>query len=170
VLARMVTGGELERVARGLYRVPDTSFSEHVELATVARKSPQAVFCLLTALQFHELTTQLPWQIWIGMPRGSHTPRIDRPALRMIQFTGEPYRHGVEEHRRDGTTLRVYGAAKTVAGCFKHRNKVGLAVAIEAPKDATRLRKAGFDDIWRAAEVCRVAEVMRPYMETLAHR
>jgi predicted transcriptional regulator of viral defense system len=170
VPTRMVTNGELERVARGLYRLPDISFSEHIELATIARRSLQAVFCLLTALQFHELTTQLPWQIWIGMPRGSHAPRIDRPELRMIQQTGAHYSHGIEEHRRDGTTLRVYGVAKTVADCFKHRNKVGIDVAIEALKDATRQRKATFDDVWRAAEVCRVAEVMRPYMEMLAHR
>jgi predicted transcriptional regulator of viral defense system len=170
VLTRMVTNGQLERVARGLYRLPDMNFSEHIELATVARRSPQAVFCLLTALQFHELTTQLPWQIWIGMPRGSHAPRIDRPALRMIQFAGEHYSYGIEEHRRDGTTLRVYGVAKTVADCFKHRNKVGLDVAIEALKDATRQRKATFDEIWRAAEACRVAELMRPYIETVAHR
>jgi predicted transcriptional regulator of viral defense system len=170
VLTRMVAGGQLERVARGLYRLPTFDLSQHVELATIARKAPQVVFCLLTALQFHELTTQLPWQVWIGMPRGSHTPRIDHPPLRMIQFTGEHYGYGIEEHRREGTTLRVYGVAKTVADCFKHRNKVGLDVAIEALKDAIRHRKAGFDDLWRAAEACRVAEVMRPYMETIAHR
>jgi predicted transcriptional regulator of viral defense system len=170
VLTRMVAGGQLERVARGLYRLPAVDASLHVDLATIARKSPQVVFCLLTALEFHGLTTQLPWQVWIGMPRGSHTPRIDHPPLRMIQFTGEHYRYGIEEHRREGTTLRVYGVAKTVADCFKHRNKVGLDVAIEALKDAIRHHQASFDDLWRAAEACRVAEVMRPYMETIAHR
>jgi predicted transcriptional regulator of viral defense system len=170
VLTRMVAGGRLERVAHGLYRLPAIEPSQHVDLALIARQAPQVVFCLLTALQFHELTTQLPWQVWIGMPRGSHTPRIDHPPLRMVQFTGEHYGCGIEEHRREGTTLRVYGVAKTVADCFKHRNKVGLDVAIEALKDAIRHRKASFDELWRAAEVCRVAEVMRPYMETIAHR
>lgn len=169
-LARMVSSGQLERVARGLYRLPTRDASQHFELAAVARKAPQGVFCLLTALQFHELTTQLPWQVWVGMPRGSHCPRVDQPPLRMVQFTGEHYSYGIEEHRRDNTTLRVYSVAKTVADCFKHRNKIGLDVAIEALKDAVSHRRASFDDIGRAAEVCRVAMVMRPYLETLAHR
>jgi predicted transcriptional regulator of viral defense system len=167
-LTRLVARGRLERAARGLYRVPGTGGSEHEGLITVARKVPQAVFCLLTALQFHGLTTQLPWQVWIGMPRGSHTPRIDHPPLRMVQFTGEAYGHGVEEHRVEGVTLRVTSAARTVADCFKHRNTVGLDVALEALRDALSQRKANFDDIWRATKVCRVDKVMRPYMDALA--
>ena len=95
-------------------------------------KVPQAVFCLLTALRFHELTTQLPRQIWIAMPRGSHVPGIDYPPIKMVQMTGDAYTAGIEEHLRDGVKLRVYGAAKTVADCFKHRNKIGLDVALEA--------------------------------------
>lgn len=169
-LTRMVANGQLERVARGLYRLPASDPSQHFELAAIARKAPQGVFCLLTALQFHELTTQLPWQVWVGMPRGSHCPRIEHPPLRMVQFTSEPFSYGIEEHRRDNTTLRVYSVAKTVADCFKHRNTIGLDVAIEALKDSIAHRRASFDDIRRAAEVCRVAEVMRPYLETLAHR
>lgn len=167
-LTRLVARGRLERVARGLYRIPGAGGSEHEGLITVARKTPQAVFCLLTALQFHGLTTQLPWQVWIAMPRGSHRPRIDHPPLRMVQFTGEAYDHGIEEHRVDGVTLRVTSAAKTVADCFKHRNTVGLDVALEALRDALSQRKASFDDIWRAAKVCRVDNVMRPYLDTLA--
>lgn len=166
----MVANGQLERVAHGLYRLPASDLSQYFELAAIARRAPQGVFCLLTALQFHELTTQLPWQVWIGLPRGSHCPRIEHPPLRMVQFTGEHFSYGIEEHRRDNTTLRVYGVAKTVADCFKHRNKIGLDVAIEALKDVNSHRRASFDDIRRAAEVCRVAEVMRPYLETLAHR
>lgn len=166
----MVANGQLERVAHGLYRLPASDLSQYFELAAIARRAPQGVFCLLTALQFHELTTQLPWQVWIGLPRGSHCPRIEHPPLRMVQFTGEHFSYGIEEHRRDNTTLRVYGVAKTVADCFKHRNKIGLDVAIEALKDVISHRRASFDDIRRAAEVCRVAEVMRPYLETLAHR
>jgi predicted transcriptional regulator of viral defense system len=113
VLTRMTASGQLERAARGLYRLPGTSSSEHEGLVTVARKVPQAVICLLSALQFHGLTTQLPWQVWIAMPRGSHVPRLDHPPIKMVQFTGEAYTHGIEIHERDGVTLQVYGVAKT---------------------------------------------------------
>ncbi len=168
VLARLTAAGLLERIGRGLYRLPDAPRSEHESLVTIAAKVPQAVFCLLTALQFHELTTQLPRQIWIAMPRGSHAPRIDYPPVKMVQFTGDAYTAGIETVERDGIKLRVYGAAKTVADCFKHRNKIGLDVALEALKDARARSKASNDDIWRYAKVCRVANVMRPYLESLA--
>jgi predicted transcriptional regulator of viral defense system len=167
VLTRLTAAGQLEKVERGLYRLPDAQVSEFESLATIATKVPQAVFCLLTALQFHELTTQLPRQLWIAMPRGSHPPRIDYPPLKMVQFTGEAYTAGVEEVVRDGFKLRVYGVAKTVADCFKHRNKIGLDVALEALKDARSRHKASVDDIWRYAKVCRVANVMRPYLESI---
>jgi len=167
VLTRLTAAGLLERVGRGLYRRPDAQGSEHESLVTVATKVPQAVFCLLTALQFHELTTQLPRQIWIAMPRGSHAPRFDYPPIKMVQFTGEAYTAGIEELEHDGIRIRVYGVAKTVADCFKHRNKIGLDVALEALKDARARNKASVDDIWRNAQVCRVANVMRPYLESI---
>jgi len=169
VLTRLTAAGLLNRVARGLYRLPNHPASEHEGLAVIAAKAPQAVFCLLTALQFHGLTTQLPHQIWIAMPRGSHVPRMDWPPIRMVQMTGDAHAAGIEEHPCDGATLRVYSAAKTVVDCFKHRNKIGLDVAMEALKDAWRTRKASADDLWRYAKVCRVANVMRPYMEVVAH-
>jgi predicted transcriptional regulator of viral defense system len=167
VLTRMTSAGLLERVSRGLYRLPISAGSEYEGLATVAAKVPQAVFCMLTALQFHELTTQLPRQVWIAMPRGSHVPRLDYPPIKMVQMTGAVYTAGIEEHLRDGVTLRVYSAAKTVADCFKHRNKIGLDVALEALKDARAKRVASADDLWRYAKVCRVANVMRPYLEAI---
>ena len=167
VLTRLTAAGRLEKVGRGLYRLPHAHGSEHESLLTVATKVPQAVFCLLTALQFHELTTQLPRQIWIAMPRGSHTPRIDYPPIKMVQFTGEAYTAGVEEVERDGVKLRVYSVAKTLADCFKHRNKIGLDVALEALRDARARSKASAEDIWRSAQVCRVANVMRPYLESI---
>ena len=167
VLTRMTSAGLLERVSRGLYRLPISAGSEYEGLATVAAKVPQAVFCMLTALQFHELTTQLPRQVWIAMPRGSHVPRLDYPPIKMVQMTGAVYTAGIEEHLRDGVTLRVYSAAKTVADCFKHRNKIGLDVALEALKDARAERMASADDLWRYAKVCRVANVMRPYLEAI---
>ena len=167
VLTRLTAAGQLDRIGRGLYRLPGHSGSEHEGLATVAAKVPRAVFCLLTALQFHELTTQLPRQIWIAMPRGSHVPRIDHPPVKMVQMTGEAYSEGIETVERDGVRLRVYGVAKTVVDCFKHRNKIGLDVALEALKDARAKRKASADDLWRYAKICRVANVMRPYLEAI---
>jgi predicted transcriptional regulator of viral defense system len=168
VLPRMAASGQLERAARGLYRLPDSGSSEHEGLVTVASKVPQAVVCLLSALQFHGLTTQLPWQVWIAMPRGSHVPRLEYPPIRMVQFTGEAYTQGIETHERDGVKLHVYSVAKTVADCFKHRNKIGMDVALEALKDARAQGRASFDDLWRCAKVCRVSNVMRPYMEAVA--
>ena len=168
VLTRLTAAGVLERVGRGLYRLPDAHGSEFESLAIVATKVPQAVFCLLTALQFHELTTQLPRQIWIAMPRGSHVPRIDYPPVKMVQMTGDVYTAGVVEHLRDGVKLQVYGVAKTVVDCFKHRNKIGLDVALEALRDGWAQRKLTMDVLWHYAAVNRVANVMRPYLESVA--
>ncbi|TSA12877.1 MAG: hypothetical protein D4R79_06795 [Comamonadaceae bacterium] len=169
VLSRLTASGQLERVGRGVYRLPESGGSEHESLATIALKVPQAVFCLLTALQIHELTTQLPRQVWIAMPQGSHVPKMDYPPVKMVQSSGEAYAAGVEVVQVDQVALRVYGVAKTVADCFKHRNKIGLDVAIEALKDALAQRKATADELWRFAKICRVANVMRPYLEALGH-
>jgi predicted transcriptional regulator of viral defense system len=169
VLSRLTASGQLERVGRGVYCLPERQGSEHESLATIAVKVPQAVFCLLTALQIHELTTQLPRQIWIAMPQGSHAPKMDYPPVKMVQFSGEAYAAGIEVIPVDQVVLRVYGVAKTVADCFKHRNKIGLDVAIEALKDALAQSKATADELWRFAKICRVANVMRPYLEALVH-
>lgn len=168
VLTRLTAAGLQNKVGHGLYRLPSHQGSEHEGLAAVAAKAPQAVFCLLTALQFHELTTQLPRQIWIAMPRGSHTPQIGYPPIKMVQMTDEVYSEGIETVERDGVKLRVYGVAKTIADCFKHRNKIGLDVALEALKDARADNKATADDIWRYAKICRVTNVIRPYLEAIA--
>lgn len=168
MLTRLTAAGMLDRVGRGLYRLPSHPGSEHEGLAAVAAKVPQAVFCLLSALQFHELTTQLPRRVWIAMPRGSHAPRIDHPPIRMVQMTGEVYAEGIETVERDGISLRVYGIAKTVADCFKHRNKIGLDVALEALKEVHAKQLATTDELWRYAKLCRVANVMRPYLEAVA--
>ena len=166
-LTRLSRSGQLEKVGRGLYRLPNANMSEHEGLASVAVKVPQAVFCLLTALQFHELTTQLPRRVWIAMPRGSHAPRIEHPPLKMVQFTGASYSEGVETFERDRVQLRVYTVAKTVADCFKHRNKIGLDVGLEALKEALAQKKASVDDLWHYAKICRVSNVMRPYLEAI---
>ena len=169
VLSRLTARGQLERVGRGVYRLPDAQGAEYESLATIAVKVPQAVFCLLTALQMHELTTQLPRQVWIAMPQGSHVPKMDYPPVKMVQFSGEAYGQGIEVVRADQVELRVYGVAKTIADCFKHRNKVGLDVAIEALREAMAANKTNANDLWRFAKICRVANVMRPYLEALGH-
>lgn len=166
VLTRLIASGQLERIERGLYRLPDAQGAEQESLATVASRVPQAVFCLLTALQLHELGTQLPRQVWIAMPRGSHAPRIGYPPIKMVQFTGDAYASGIELVEREGVRLRVYGVAKTVADCFKHRNKIGLDVALEALRDARVRHQVSVDELWRFAQVNRVAQVMRPYLES----
>lgn len=166
-LTRLTTNGVLEKIGRGAYRLIDSPLSEHESLVLIASKVPQAVFCLLTALQFHELTTQLPRQVWIAMPRGSHAPRIEYPPIRMIQASGDAYSQGIEVHVLDQVEVRVYGIAKTVADCFKHRNKIGLDVALEALKEARTRKGIGTDSLWHYAKICRVSNVMRPYLEAL---
>ncbi len=166
-LTRLTTEGKLAKTGRGLYRLAEATLSENEGLAIVAARAPQAVFCLLTALQFHGLTTQLPRQAWIALPKGSHAPRMDYPPLKLIQYTGDAFTQGIETHQSDQVDIRVYSVAKTVADCFKHRNKIGLDVALEALKDARSQKKASADDLWRYAKICRVANVMRPYLEAI---
>ena len=166
-LTRLTAGGKLAKTGRGLYRLSEAPLSESESLAIVSVRAPQAVFCLLTALQFHGLTTQLPRQVWIALPQGSHAPRMDYPPIKLIQYTGDAFTQGIEMHRIDQVDIRVYSVAKTVADCFKHRNKIGLDVALEALKDARSQKKASADDLWRYAKICRVANVMRPYLEAI---
>lgn len=166
-LTRLVATGQLERVGRGIYRLPETSFTENESLAFIAKKVPQAVFCLLTALQFYELTTQLPHQIWIALPRNSHVPKINYPPIKTILYSDDSYCQGVKLHKQNKVTLRIYCVAKTIADCFKHRNKIGLDVAIEALKDALTHKKISVDELWHYAKICRVTNVIRPYLEVL---
>jgi len=166
-LSRLTASGQLEKIGRGLYRLPDGPAFEQDSLAIVALKAPQAVFCLFSALQFHELTTQLPRQVWIALPHGSRAPRMDYPPVKLVQFSGAAYLEGIELHDHRQIGLRVYSVAKTIADCFKHRHKIGLDVALEALKDARRQKKIDADELWHYAKVCRVANVMRPYLEAL---
>lgn len=167
-ISRMVAGGRLERVARGLYALPGYRGSEHETLATVARRTPGVVFCLLTALRFHNLTTQAPFEVWIGIGNKSHPPRVDYPKLRVVRFSDAGLRLGVEKHKVDGVTIQVTGIARTVADCFKFRGKVGLDVALEALRDVRRSNRATSEELWHYATLDRVANVMRPYLEAVA--
>jgi predicted transcriptional regulator of viral defense system len=165
-LSRLVAAGELLRVARGIYALPDHQPSEHGSLASVAKRAPGVVFCLLTALRLHDLTTQSPFEVWIAIGNKSHPPRLDYPPLRTVRFSDASLRAGVEVRHIDGTAARVTNPAKTVADCFKFRSKIGLDVAIEALRDALRSRKASVDDLWRYARIDRVSNVMRPYLDS----
>ena len=167
-LTRLVRQGLLVRVGRGLYARPDRSVSEHGTLAEVARKHPQAIVCLLSALRVHGLTTQSPFEVWLAIPNKARAPRMDYPPLRIVRFSGAALTDGIEEHQIDGVTVRVTNVARTVADCFKFRNKIGLDVAMEALQEAWRAKRVSMDELWRYASLCRVANVMRPYMESLS--
>lgn len=165
-LSRMVAAGELSRVARGVYTLPNFQGGEHSSLALVATRMPAALFCLLTALRFHDLTAQAPFEVWIAIGNKTRAPRLDYPPLRVVRFSIDTLNVGIETHLVDGIKIRVTSVARTVADCFKFRNKIGLDVALEALREARRVR-VETDDLWRYAKLCRVANVMRPYLESL---
>jgi predicted transcriptional regulator of viral defense system len=129
---------------------------------------PQAVICLSSALRFHELTTECPSEVWIALKPGAWSPRIESPTIRVVHVSGDAFTFGVEEHHVEGTRIKVYSPAKTVADCFKFRSKVGTELAIHALRECFREKRATMDELWEAAKVCRVSNVMRPYMESLS--
>lgn len=167
-LTRAVRRGQLERVGRGLYGLTERPVSAHGTLAEVARRVPKGVVCLLSALRFHDLTTQAPFEVWLAIANKAATPKLDYPPLRLVRFSGAALTEGVEEHVVDGVTVRVTGVAKTVVDCFKYRNKIGLDVALEALREAWVGRRMTSDQIWHYAKIDRVAKVMQPYLESLA--
>jgi predicted transcriptional regulator of viral defense system len=166
-LVRLHRQGKLNRPKRGIYTLPDADVTEHHSYAEVAKRVPKAAICLLSALAFHEITTQSPASVWIALHKGARTPALASPLLRIVRLSGLSLTTGIEKHQVDGVLVRVYSAAKTVADCFKFRNKIGLDVAIEALKDCLRQKKASIDEIYRYAKICRVRNVIRPYMEAL---
>jgi predicted transcriptional regulator of viral defense system len=166
-LPRLARRGHLEKIARGLYTSPDFSPTEHASLIEAAYQVPKGVICLVSALRFHNLTTQSPREVWMAIAHKGWAPKISSPAVRFARMSGPSLHFGVSEYPVAGFVLRVFNPAKTVADCFKFRNKTGLDVAIEALKESRRLKKASMDELWAAAKVCRVANVMRPYLESL---
>ena len=168
VLSRLVESGEIERVVRGVYRLPEHPLTENHGLAMASAVVPHGVICLLSALQFHGIGTQLPSEVWIAIDRRARRPALKYPPLRIVRYSGAALTEGVESHRIEGQTVRVYNVAKTVADCFKYRNKIGLDVALEALREARRAKKASADALWRYAKINRVANVMRPYLEAVA--
>ena len=167
-LDRLYKRGLLDKIARGLYRLPDSELTEMHSVAAVCKRVPHAVVCLLSALRFHEIGTQLPHQVWIAIDGKARRPKLDYPGIRVLRFSGKARTEGIEEHVFEGVRVRVYNVPKTVADCFKYRNKIGLDVALEALKEAWRARRCSADDLWRYARICRVWNVMRPYLEAQA--
>lgn len=166
-LSRLVAAGLLERVARGRYRLAGSDVTEHHTLALVAAVAPTAVVCLLSALQFHLIGVQAPLEVWIALERGAWRPQLDYPPLRVVHFSGPSFSSGIERHTIEGQEVQVYSVAKTVADCFKHRNKIGLDVALEALTDAWRQRRLALADLNEFAAIDRVQRVMQPYIEAL---
>ena len=167
-LPRFVQKGLLKKVARGLYASNSFPVTEHLSLIEAECKVPKGVVCLLSALQFHKFTTQSPHQVWMAIDVKASTPRMTSPPIRFVHMSGPALHFGVKEYPvRGGTLIKVYTPAKTVADCFKFRNKIGTDVALEALKECRRLKKAPMDELWDAAKVCRVANIMRPYLESL---
>jgi predicted transcriptional regulator of viral defense system len=166
-LLRLLKQGKLERSGRGMYTLPNYPVTEHHSYAEVAKRVPGAVLCLLSALAFHEMTTQNPEDVWIALGKGARRPALASPSIRVVRLSGLSLTEGIESHRVEGVPIRVYSAAKTVADCFKFRNKIGLDVAIEALKECLRRKKGTVNDIYSFAKICRVSNVIRPYMEAL---
>ena len=166
-LKRLVDSGQLERIGRGLYALPGADLGEKNSLAQASKRVPHGVICLLSALRLHGLTTQNPFEVWIAVDQKARRPVMSYPPLRIIHLSGKAFTSGIEEHRVEGINVHVYCAAKTVADCFKFRNKIGTDVALEALREYRRKYRSGMDELWRYAKVVRVARVMQPYLEAL---
>lgn len=167
-IAKLASKGVLHRVGRGLYVKANADVGENHTLAEIGRRVPNGVVCLLSALRFHGLTTQSPHEIWIAINGRAWNPKIDYLHLRVVRFSGAAFSEGWKHHTIEGVTVRIYDPAKTVADCFKYRNKIGLDLAIEALREAWRSRACTMSELTRYARICRVSNVMKPYLESLA--
>jgi len=166
-LARLARRGLLARIGRGLYTLPGAPAGEHHSLAEAAKRVPRGIVCLISALRYHGLTTQSPFEVWMAIGEKDRRPKADGQALRIVRYSTDALRAGVETHLIDGVQVRIFTRAKTVADCFKYRNKIGIDVAIEALKDCLQRRMCPAEELVRYARVCRVSNVMRPYMEAV---
>lgn len=159
--------GLLERSGRGLYYLPGPQITEYHSLVEAAKRAPQGIICLLSALRFHQLTTQAPFEVWLAIDNKAYKPQSDSPPLRIVRFSGSALTTGIEEHCLEGVTVKIYCPAKTVVDCFKYRNKIGTDVAIEALKEAFAQKRTTIDEVWHYAKICRVAKIIYPYLESL---
>ena len=157
----------VEKLTRGLYRLTDLPPLGNPDLVSVSMKIPNGVVCLISALAYHEITTQVPHEVYVALERGAEAPRLAHPPIRIFWFSGQAFTHGIETHKIDGVPVRIYSPEKTIADCFKYRNKIGLDTAIEALKLYREKRHFRSDDLIQFARVCRVEKVIRPYLEAL---
>jgi len=167
-LYQMRDEGLVVAEGRGLYRLANSSLWSDPDLAIVALRIPKGVICLISALYFHHMTTQIPYEVYVALPKDSEKPRIHHPPTRFFWVSSEPFEAGIETHKMDGVEIKVYGVAKTIADCFKFRNKIGMDVALEALREGLRGKKCTPDQILHFARVDRVERVILPYLETLA--
>ncbi len=167
VLKRLHDRGELVRRSRGVYSLPDYEPTRHTDLATVCARSRNAIVCLISALDYHELTTQIPHAVWIMIDRSGRRPKIDQPPIHIVYASGDSLTVGIDKHKIEGIEVPITTPAKTVADCFKYRDHVGQDVAIEALRDCLRQRKATPGDIYEMAKINRVTRTIRPYLEAL---
>lgn len=167
-LRRLLADGLIERIARGVYVPADAEPTPDHSLAQVAKKFPHGVICLLSALRYHNVGTQSPFEVWLAVDRRARKPSLSRPKLRVVRYSGEALIAGVDRHQIEGVDVPVYSVAKTVADCFKYRNKIGLDVALEALREGLRDRRFTRDELWAHAKVCRVTNTIRPYLEAMA--
>lgn len=166
-LARLARRGLLIRIGRGLYTVLDSDASEHHSLAEAAKRVPRGIVCLLSALRYHGLTTQSPFEVWMAIGEKDRRPKADGQALRIVRYSAEALRAGVDTRLIDGVPVRISNPAKTVVDCFKYRNKIGIDIAVEALRDCVQQRRCPADELARYARICRVLHVMRPYIEAV---
>ena len=167
-LAKWVVQGDVQKVARGAYALPGYEPNEHTTIMIIAKRSPDAIICLLSALRFHNLTTQAPFQVWVAVATRARPPRMDYPQIRVVRFSERLLDEGVETRLLDGVPIRITSPSRTVVDCFKFRNKIGLEVAIEALRDVRKTKKSNADELWHFAKLARVSNVMRPYLESVA--
>lgn len=166
-LNKLYREGLLERPSRGIYTVKGARVDQHQTLLEACKRIPKGIVCLLSALQFHGLTTQLPFEVWLAIDVKAHRPQGDLPPVRICRFSKAALEFQIQKHKIGNSVIKVYSPAKTVADCFKYRNKIGLDVAIEALRAVWSKKKASMDDLHKAAKVCRVDNIMRPYLESI---
>ncbi len=166
-LYQLYRQGKVIRTSRGIYTLADTDFTEHHSLVEICKRVPHGCICLLSALHFHTLGTQNPFEVWLAIDRKARRPRVAYPPLRVLRFSGAALHEGIEEHQIEGVTVRVYSIAKTVADCFKYRNKIGLDVALEALRACRTERRCTHQELWHYAQINRVTHVMKPYLEAV---
>ena len=167
MLYSMLEAGFIEQLGRGLYRLTDLPPLGNPDLLSVSLKVPSGVICLISALAYHQITTQVPHGVYVALERGTEVPRLDYPPLRIFWFSGQSFTHGIETHKIDGVPVRIYSPEKAIADCFKYRNKIGLDTAIEALKLYREKKRFKAGDLMHFARVWRVEKVMRPYLEAL---